>query len=50
MRNGKRQITEGIEQQNQEKIRTLGKKEIYKYKEILEEDTIVTLPPSPPPH
>ena len=36
----KRQITEGSELSNQEKIRTLGKKENYLYLEILEADTI----------
>ena len=40
MKNGKRQIMEGIEQPNQEKIRTLGEKETYKYLGILEADTI----------
>ena len=41
MRSGKRQITERIEQpKNQERIRMLGKKENYKYLEILEVDTI----------
>ena len=29
MTNGKREITEGIEQPNQERIRTLGKKKNY---------------------
>ena len=33
-------MTEGIQQPNQEKIRTLGKKETYKYLGILEADTI----------
>ena len=37
---GKRQMTKGIELPNQEKIRTLGEKEIYKYLEILEANTI----------
>ena len=37
---GKRQMTEGIEQSNQEKKRTLGEKESYKYLGILEADTI----------
>ena len=36
MKNGERQMTEGIEQPNQEKIRTLGKKERYKYLGTLE--------------
>ena len=40
MRSGKRQMTEGIELPNQEKIRILGKKETYKYLGILEADTI----------
>ena len=31
MKNGKRQIMEGIELPNQERIRTLGEKENYKY-------------------
>ena len=33
-------MTEGIELPNQEKIRTLGEKETYKYLEILKADTI----------
>ena len=33
-------MTEGIEIPNQEKIRTLGEKKIYKYLGILEADTI----------
>ena len=40
MKSGKRQITEGIELPNQEKIRTFGEKENYKYLGILEADTI----------
>ena len=40
MKNGKRHTTEGIELLNQEKIRTLGGKETYKYIGILEADTI----------
>ena len=40
MKNGKRQLTERIELPNQDKIRTLGEKEIYKYQRILEADTI----------
>ena len=40
MRSGKRQIAEGIELPNQERMRTLGEKETYKYKGILEADTI----------
>ena len=39
MKSGKRHLTEGIEQSNQEKIRTLEEKEIYKYLGILEVDT-----------
>ena len=35
IRSEKRQITEGIEQQNQEKIKTLGEKETYKHLGIL---------------
>ena len=34
------QITEGIELPNQERIRTFGEKENYKYLGILEADTI----------
>ena len=37
---GNRQIMEGREQRNQEKIRMLGVKETYKYLEILEADII----------
>ena len=33
-------MTYGMKLTNQEKIRTLGEKEIYKYLEILEADTI----------
>ena len=40
MRRGKRQMTEGIEQPSQEKIRTLGDIENIKYLEILEAETI----------
>ena len=40
MRSGKRQITEGIEMPNQERIRMLGGKETYKCLGILETDTI----------
>ena len=36
----RKQIIEGIELQNQEKIRMRGEKEHYKYFEILEADTI----------
>ena len=35
MKSRKRQMTEGIELLNQEKIRTLGEKETYKYLKIL---------------
>ena len=40
MRNELRKSTEGIELPNQERIRTLGEKENYKYLAILETDTI----------
>ena len=40
MKSGKRHMTEGIELPNQEKVRTLGKKETYKYLGILEADSI----------
>ena len=40
MKSGKRHRTEGIELPNQDNIRTLGKKEIYKYFGMLEVDTI----------
>ena len=40
MRRRKQQMTEGIDLPNQEKIRTLGVKENYKYSVILEADTI----------
>ena len=40
MRSGISQVTEGIELPNQEKMRTLGEKETYKYLRILEADTI----------
>ena len=40
MRSGKRQMMGGIDLLNQEKIRTLGEKEAYKYLGILEADTI----------
>ena len=36
----KRQMTKGIELPNQEKIRTVGEVETYKYMGILEVDTI----------
>ena len=37
---GKRHMTEGMELSNQEKIKTFGEKETYKYIGILEADTI----------
>ena len=40
MRSGKRHMTEGVELANQEKIRTLGERETYKYMKILVADTI----------
>ena len=40
MKSGKRHMTDGIELPNQEKIRTLGENETYKYLGILEADTI----------
>ena len=40
MKSGKWRKTEGMEQPNQENIRTLGEKETYKYLRILENDTI----------
>ena len=40
MKSGKRQMTEGIELLNQEKIITLEEHETYKYLEILVLDTI----------
>ena len=40
MKMGKREITDGSELPNQEEIRTLGEREIYKYSGILEADTI----------
>ena len=40
IKSGKRHLTDGLELPNQDKIRTLGEKEIYKYLEILEADTI----------
>ena len=40
MKSGERHLTERMEQPNQDKIRTLGKKETYEYLEILEADTI----------
>ena len=40
LKSGKRPLTDGLALLNQEKIRTLGEKETYKYLEILEADTI----------
>ena len=40
MISGKRHLTDGMELPNQDKIRTLGEKETYKYLGILEADTI----------
>ena len=40
MKSGKRHLVDGMELPNQEKIRTLGKKEMYKCKGILKVDTI----------
>ena len=40
MKSGKKQMTEGIELQNQENIKTSGEKTTYKYLGILEVDTI----------
>ena len=40
MKSGKRHMTEGLELPNQEKIKTLGKKETYKCLAILEADAI----------
>ena len=40
MKSGKRHLTDGIEQPNQDKIRTLAENETYKYLGILEADTI----------
>ena len=37
---GKRHITDGMEPPNQDKIRTLGENETYKYLGILEAETI----------
>ena len=39
MKSGKQQMTEGIKQQNQGKIRIFGEKETYKYSGILTADT-----------
>ena len=40
MKSGKGHMTDGIELLNQDKIRTLGEKETYKYLGILEVDTM----------
>ena len=40
MKSGKRHLTDGMELPNQDNIRTLGEKEIYKYLSTLESDTI----------
>ena len=40
IKSGKRHLTDGIEQPNQDKIRTLAENETYKYLGILEDDTI----------
>ena len=40
MKSGKRHLTDGIEQPNQDKIRTLAENETNKYLEILGADTI----------
>ena len=40
MKSGKRHLTDGMELQNQDKIRTLGEKKTYNYLVILEADTI----------
>ena len=40
MKSGKRQLTDGMELPNQDKIRMHGEKETYKYLGILEADTI----------
>ena len=40
MKSGKRHITDGMELPNQDKIRTLGENETYKYWGILEANTI----------
>ena len=43
MKSGKRPRSDGMELPNQDKIRTLGEKETYKYLGILEADTIKQL-------
>ena len=40
IKSGKRHLTDGMELPNQDKIRTLGEKETYKYLGILEVDSI----------
>ena len=40
MKSGKRHLVNGMELPNQEKIKTLGEKETYKYFGMLEADTI----------
>ena len=40
MKNGKQYLTDGMELPKQDKIRTLGEKEIFKYLGILEADTL----------
>ena len=40
MKSGKRYLTDGMELPNQDKIRTLGENDTYKYLGILEPDTI----------
>ena len=40
MKSGKRLLTDGMELPNQDKIKTLGENETYKYLGILEADTI----------
>ena len=40
MKSGKRHLTDGMELPNQDKIRTLGENETYKYLGILEADNI----------
>ena len=40
IKSSKRHLTDGMELRNQDKIRTLGEKETYKYLGILEADTI----------
>ena len=43
MQSGKRHHTDRMELPNQDKIRTIGEKEIYKYLGILEADTLVEM-------